>query len=171
MKLFRIIRLTFYAIFITGLASVYYVYSDAISEPLSNRDKTLVIPKGVGEAWLANHLAKQGVIDNKYVFRAYKKLNLPDATIKAGEYTLVDVNDIPELVEYYSEYFSNHHKKTPPKLRCNDITAFKNCSLSIHDLTLKKKDICEEREAVVLPGERKKSKISAKLRIPPQGYL
>lgn len=45
--------------------------------------------------------------------------------------------DIPELVEYFSEYFSNHHKKTPPKLRCNDITAFKNCNLNIHDLTLK----------------------------------
>ncbi|GAA6137558.1 hypothetical protein NBRC116583_13050 [Arenicella sp. 4NH20-0111] len=99
MKLFRIIRLTFYAFFITGIAFAYYVYSESISKPLQNRTMKLEIPNGVGVSWLGNHLQKKGVIDSRYIFRAYTWLNKPDIKIKAGEYTLVDVIDIPELVE------------------------------------------------------------------------
>ena len=76
----------------------YYVYIQALSKPLTNRETTLVIPAGVGVSWLANHLQEQGIIDNKYVFRAYTWLNNRDLTIKAGEYTLLDSTDIPELV-------------------------------------------------------------------------
>ncbi len=47
---------------------------------------------------MANHLEKQGVIDNRLIFRAYTWLNHKDINIKAGEYTLVDVVDITELV-------------------------------------------------------------------------
>ena len=98
MNLFRTIRLTFYAFFIGGLAIAYVVYSNAISQPLEQRHIALEIPKGVGDAWLAAHLEKKGIIENRYLFRLYKWLNNRDQTIKAGEYTLVDVNDIPGLV-------------------------------------------------------------------------
>jgi len=99
MKLFRIIRLSFYAVFLTCVATAYFVYSESISKPLENRTLKLEIPKGVGVSWLANHLQKQGVIENRHIFRAYTWLNKRDVQIKAGEYTLVDVVDIPELVE------------------------------------------------------------------------
>jgi len=49
-------------------------------------------------SWLANHLEKQGIIDNRYVFRAYAWMNKRDVKIKAGEYTLVDIDSIPDLV-------------------------------------------------------------------------
>ena len=48
---------------------------------------------------MANHLEKNGVVENRYIFRAYTWLNNRDIQIKAGEYTLVDVEDIPDLVE------------------------------------------------------------------------
>lgn len=99
MKLFRVIRLTFYAIFLTGIAVAYFVYSESVSEPLQNRTMKLEIPKGVGVSWLGNHLQKNGVIKSRHLFRAYTWLNKRDIQIKAGEYTLVDVIDITELVE------------------------------------------------------------------------
>jgi len=80
------------------MALGYFVYINALSKPLENRTHTLVIPQGVGISWLANHLEKQGVIDNRYVFRAYTWLNMRNVNIKAGEYTLVDVDSIPDLV-------------------------------------------------------------------------
>jgi len=98
MKLFRTIRLTFYAFFISGLALAYYVYSDAISKPLEQRHLSIEVPKGVGDAWLAKQLEEQGVIENRYIFRLYKWMNNRDQSIKAGEYNLVDVDDIPSLV-------------------------------------------------------------------------
>jgi UPF0755 protein len=98
MKLFRIIRLSFYAFFALVVSVGYYVYISAIAEPLENRQHTLVIPNGVGMSWLAQHLEKQGVIENRYVFRIYAWINNPDVSIKAGEYTLVDIDSIPDLV-------------------------------------------------------------------------
>lgn len=98
MKLFRVIRLSFYAVFLTGLGIGYYVYSESVSRPLENRAFKLEIPKGVGVSWLGSHLERNGVIDNRYLFRAYIWLNNRDIQIKAGEYTLVDVVDIPDLV-------------------------------------------------------------------------
>lgn len=99
MKLFRIIRLTFYAFFALAVGIGYYVYINALSKPLNNRDQVLVVPKGVGMSWLANHLEKNGVIDNRYVFRAYSMINKRDVSIKAGEYTLVNTDSIPELID------------------------------------------------------------------------
>lgn len=98
MGLFRLFRLTFYCVFLTAVAIAYYVYIQALSKPLQNRELQLVIPQGVGISWLAAHLQKEGVIDNKYVFRAYALMNKPSLTIKAGEYTLVDIDSIPDLV-------------------------------------------------------------------------
>ncbi len=98
MKLFRIIRLSFYAFFALAVSVGYFVYINAISQPLENREHTLVIPSGVGMSWLANHLEKQGIIENRFVFRAYAWMNKRDVSIKAGEYTLVDIDSIPDLV-------------------------------------------------------------------------
>ena len=98
MRLFRLFRLTFYAVFFFSCALGYYVYIQALSSPLKNREYQLTIPRGAGIAWLANHLQQQGVIDNKYIFRAYALMNKRDLTIKAGEYTLVDIDNIPDLV-------------------------------------------------------------------------
>lgn len=99
MKLFRIFRLTFYAFFALAIGVGYYVYINAISKPLNNREQTLVIPNGVGMSWLANHLEDNGFIDSKYIFRLYSAINKRDVTIKAGEYTLVNTDSIPELVD------------------------------------------------------------------------
>ena len=98
MGLFRLFRLAFYCVFLSAVAIGYYVYIQALSKPIQNRETQLVIPKGVGVSWLANQLEKQEIIDNKYVFRAYALLNRPSLTIKAGEYTLVDIDNIPDLV-------------------------------------------------------------------------
>ncbi|RBP48413.1 endolytic transglycosylase MltG [Arenicella xantha] len=98
MKLFRIFRLCFYATFILATALGYFTYIDTLSKPLKNRETVLVIPQGVGISWLARHLEDQGIIDNRYVFRAYTWLNMRNVNIKAGEYTLVDVDSIPDLV-------------------------------------------------------------------------
>lgn len=98
MGLFRIVRLSFYAVFLLCLVLAYYIYVQAVTKPLQNRELQLNIPNGVGIAWLANHLEEQGVIENKYVFRAYTWLNKRDTSIKAGEYTLVDVDNIPDLI-------------------------------------------------------------------------
>ena len=38
------------------------------------------------------------IIDSKHVFRAYVWLNNRDLSIKAGEYTLVDIDNIPDLI-------------------------------------------------------------------------
>ena len=98
MKLFRIIRFSFYALFALSVSIGYFVYINALSKPLENREQTLVVPKGVGISWLANHLENKGIIDNKYVFRVYTWINKRDISIKAGEYTLVDIDSIPDLV-------------------------------------------------------------------------
>jgi UPF0755 protein len=98
MKLFRIIRLSFYALFTLAVSIGYFVYINAIAEPLENRSYTLIIPNGAGMSWLANHLEKKGIIESRFVFRAYAWMNKRDITIKAGEYTLVDVDNIPDLV-------------------------------------------------------------------------
>ncbi|MEM8501422.1 MAG: endolytic transglycosylase MltG [Pseudomonadota bacterium] len=99
MGLFRLFRLTFYAVFLLALGIGYFVYIQALSKPLENRELQLEIPSGVGVSWLANHLQKKGIIDNKFVLRAYIWINHRDINIKAGEYTLVDVESIPELVD------------------------------------------------------------------------
>jgi len=98
MSLFRLFRLGFYAFFLLACGVGYYVYIQAITQPLKKRDHQLIIPKGVGVSWLANHLEKNDVIDSKYVFRAYTWMNKRDLSIKAGEYTLVDIDNIPDLV-------------------------------------------------------------------------
>lgn len=98
MTLFRLFRLVFYAIFLLVVGIGYYVYIHALSKPLENRDKTLVVPPGVGVSWLANHLEEEEIISNKYVLRTYIKINQAHSSIKAGEYTLVDVDNIPDLV-------------------------------------------------------------------------
>jgi len=103
MKLFRIFRLAFYAVFLTTVALGYFIYVSALSKPLENRETALEIPPGVGISWLAKHLEDQGVIDNRYVFRAYTWLNMRNVNIKAGEYTLVDVDNIPDLVSKVDE--------------------------------------------------------------------
>jgi len=81
------------------MAVAYYVYVQTLSNPLQNRETTLTIPKGVGVSWLANHLEQQGIIENKYILRAYVWLNEDDVSIKAGEYTLVDIESIPQLID------------------------------------------------------------------------
>ena len=98
MSLFRLFRLGFYAFFLLACGVGYYVYIQAITQPLNNREHQLIIPKGVGISWLANHLEKNDIIDSKYVFRAYTWMNKRDLSIKAGEYTLVDIDNIPDLV-------------------------------------------------------------------------
>ena len=99
MELFRLFRLTFYALFLLAVGIGYYVYIQALSKPLENRQLQLTIPAGVGVSWLANHLQEQGIIDNKYLLRAYVWMNNSDLKIKAGEYTLVDIDSIPELID------------------------------------------------------------------------
>lgn len=99
MSAFRLFRITFYVVFLVALGIGYYVYIQALSKPLENREHQFTIPKGVGVSWLANHLESQGVIDNKYIFRAYVWLNQRDLKIKAGEYSLIDVQSIPQLVQ------------------------------------------------------------------------
>jgi len=98
MSLFRIFRLSFYALFLLACIAGYYVYIQTITQPLQNRDHQLVIPKGVGVSWLANHLEKKEIIESKHIFRAYVWLNNRDLSIKAGEYTLVDIDNIPDLI-------------------------------------------------------------------------
>jgi UPF0755 protein len=99
MGLFRLFRLTFYIVFLIALGIGYYVYIQALSHPLENRETQLDIPSGVGVSWLANHLEKQGIIGNKYVLRAYIWINHKELLIKAGEYTLLDIDSIPELID------------------------------------------------------------------------
>jgi UPF0755 protein len=99
MELFRLFRLAFYALFLLAVGIGYYVYIQALSKPLENRQLQLEIPAGVGVSWLANHLQAQGVIENKYLLRAYLWMNNRNLNIKAGEYTLVDIDSIPELIE------------------------------------------------------------------------
>jgi len=99
MSLFRIIRLSFYVVFLVAMGLAYYVYVQTLSNPLQNRETTLTIPKGVGVSWLANHLEQQGIIESKYILRAYVWLNENDVSIKAGEYTLVDIESIPQLID------------------------------------------------------------------------
>jgi UPF0755 protein len=99
MGLFRLFRLTFYAVFLIALGIAYYVYIQALSQPLENRETQVDIPNGVGVSWLANHLENQGIIDNKYVLRAYIWMNHKDLSIKAGEYTLLDIDSIPQLID------------------------------------------------------------------------
>ncbi|MBL4672066.1 MAG: endolytic transglycosylase MltG [Arenicella sp.] len=98
MKLFRIIRLSFYAFFALAVAVGYFVYISAIGQPLENREQIVVIPKGVGISWLASDLEKRGIIENRYVFRLYAWISNRDVSIKAGEYTLVDIDSIPDLI-------------------------------------------------------------------------
>jgi len=98
MGLFRLFRLSFYGLFLLAMVVAYYVYIQTATKPLENRELHLVIPKGVGISWLASHLEKHGVIDNRYIFRAYAWMNRGGHSIKAGEYTLVDVDNIPDLI-------------------------------------------------------------------------
>lgn len=99
MGLFRLFRLTFYAVFLLAVGIGYYVYIQTLSKPLENRETQLDIPNGVGVSWLASHLEDQGIIDNKYVLRAYIWINHKQLSIKAGEYTLLDIDSIPELID------------------------------------------------------------------------
>lgn len=99
MGLFRLFRVTFYAVFLLALGIGYYVYIQALSKPLENRQLPLNIPAGVGVSWLANHLQEQEIIDNKYVLRVYVWLNHRQLSIKAGEYTLVDIDSLPQLID------------------------------------------------------------------------
>lgn len=98
MSIFRLFRLCFYAFFLLACVAGYYVYIQTITKPLGDREYHLEIPKGVGVSWLANHLEKNQIIENKYIFRAYIWMNKRDLSIKAGEYTLVDIDNIPDLI-------------------------------------------------------------------------
>ncbi|MEO0368217.1 MAG: endolytic transglycosylase MltG [Pseudomonadota bacterium] len=99
MAWFKAIRLTFYFFFLVAIIAGYFVYIQAVTKPLENRGLQLEIPQGVGMSWLAGYLEKEGVIDNRYLFRAFSLINYREASIKAGEYTLVDVATVPELME------------------------------------------------------------------------
>ncbi len=99
MAFFKALRLAFYFLFLVGILGAYLVYLQAINKPLNNRAEVLNVPSGVGIAWLSAQLEKQGVIENRYIFRAFTLLNYSDASIKAGEYNLVDVNSMADLVE------------------------------------------------------------------------
>lgn len=99
MGLFRTIRLIFYSVFFASLGIGYLVYTQSVSKTLENRHKSLIIPNGVGISWLASHLEREQIIDNRYLFRVFAWLNNPEANIKAGEYTLVDISTIAELLD------------------------------------------------------------------------
>ena len=99
MALFKALRLAFYFVFLIAIIGGYLVYVQASTKPLSNRTEILNVPPGVGISWLANQLETQGVIENRYIFRIFALINYRDASIKAGEYNLVDVSNTAELVE------------------------------------------------------------------------
>jgi len=98
MSLFRLFRLGFYSLFLLAMVAAYYVYMQTVTKPLQNRELRLIIPNGVGISWLGNHLEKEGVIDNRHIFRAYAWMNKRGLSIKAGECPLVDIDNIPDLI-------------------------------------------------------------------------
>jgi UPF0755 protein len=81
------------------MLAAYVIYDQAIKTPINQPDFKLEVPNGVGVAWIGNKLEKKGIIPNRHILRLYMALNHSDATIKSGEYTLVDVNNMPELVD------------------------------------------------------------------------
>lgn len=65
--------------------AVYATHEFTTAGPLAS-EKILIIPKGAGVLGMADLLAREEVISNKYVFGAYSKLTGTAGKLQAGEY-------------------------------------------------------------------------------------
>lgn len=68
-----------------SVVAVYATHEFTSAGPLVS-EKILVIPKGAGVIGMADFLAREEVISNKYVFAVYSKLTGTSAKLQAGEY-------------------------------------------------------------------------------------
>ena len=84
MKKFLLGIIVFVALAISA-AAIYSTHKFTSAGPLTS-EKILVIPKGAGVLGMADLLAREDVISNKYVFAVYSKLTGTSAKLQAGEY-------------------------------------------------------------------------------------
>ena len=97
MTLLRKVRWFMYTIAVLMLCVAVYIYNSVYLGYEKKQDK-LVIPEGVGISWLTHHLHEQGMISEPYSMRLYAEFTGASKRIKAGEYSLLLVEDIPGLL-------------------------------------------------------------------------
>ena len=98
MTLLRKVRWLMYISAVLMLCIGVYIYNN-VYQGFENKPAKLVVPEGVGISWLTHHLHKQGMINEPYSMRLYAEFTGASKRIKAGEYSLLLVDDIPGLLK------------------------------------------------------------------------
>jgi len=93
--------LFFVSILIISAISMYF---SILKTPLktSNSSNSFIIYQGEGASNIAYRLDTAGIIDEPYIFRIASKIMFMDKSIKPGNYDLSKVNNIEELINYFS---------------------------------------------------------------------
>ena len=95
------ILLFFVSILIISAISMYFSILKTPLKVSDSRD-SFIIYEGEGASNVAYRLDTIGVIDEPYIFRIASKMMFMDKTIKPGNYDLSKVNNIEELINYFS---------------------------------------------------------------------
>ena len=93
--------LFFVSILIISAISMYF---SILKTPLktANSHNSFIIHPGEGASNIAYRLDTIGVIDEPYIFRIASKVMFMDKSIKPGNYNLSKVNNIEELINYFT---------------------------------------------------------------------
>lgn len=97
MTLLRKVRWLMYTIAVLMLCVAVYIYN-SVHQNFENKPDKLVIPEGVGISWLTHRLVQLEMINEPYSMRLYAEFSGASDRIKAGEYSLLLVENAPDLL-------------------------------------------------------------------------
>ena len=99
----RFYKLLFFFVSIL-IISVISMYFSILKTPLktANSRDSFIIYEGEGASNIAYRLDTIGIIGEPYIFRIASKVMFMDKSIKPGNYNLSKVNNIEELINYFS---------------------------------------------------------------------
>jgi len=100
MKLIKTAILIFILVLLAAFGAWVYYRAAVNRSSQITEAKELSIEKGMGVSEIGNQLYDQGLINSKFLFKVYLKLNNLGATLEAGEYDIPAGLDMKETVKY-----------------------------------------------------------------------
>lgn len=99
-----------------GLAATVFLYDYVINKPVFTAENTLfLVKKGDSLPKIAQALQDSGLVENKYLFIIYAKINKLYPRIKAGEYLVENGSSLVNLAEKLTSGKVYLHKVTFPE--------------------------------------------------------
>ncbi len=98
----KIISIFLLVVTVAVTISTTYIYNIYFNKSIISEDKIIEIPSGAGLSYISDILYKNGVIENREIFKIVTHLLKKDKNLKAGEYKFtpsMTMYEIAELLE------------------------------------------------------------------------